>query len=156
MTWSETRCGRPTATGKPCRQFISPLDRACRIHLTPHDEEVIAAHHKGIELGRELERSDLQFKIKQQIQQQVAKELAGRPCIHFKLHNRDGYQIVVVDGYTYLWVGEGELTVGDKVWLPPAYWEPRHASDREGTVTALGSDYSGDLVCIQRRCILGA
>lgn len=50
------------------------------------------------------------------------------------------FQAVTIDGrYAYVWTGEGQLAVGDRVVLPGTEWTPSWT----GTVTELGSTYSG-------------
>lgn len=52
--------------------------------------------------------------------------------------------------YAYRWTG-GEISVGDRVLLPPAPWHGFDAPPQIGVVTSLESDYSGLLVSISRR-----
>ena len=56
-------------------------------------------------------------------------------------------QIVMVGNYTYAWHGDTKLKVGDVVVLPPN-WLFDH--ETEGTVTALGSSYTGPLTRIRK------
>lgn len=57
-------------------------------------------------------------------------------------------QIVKVStGYTYAWRGEPRIKIGDVVVLPPN-WLFNH--ETEATVTALNSDYKGNLASIRR------
>jgi hypothetical protein len=55
---------------------------------------------------------------------------------------------------TYRWVGDGKLSVGDTVEVPPPEWADT-PQNREryshGVVTGIGSDYTGYMVSIDRR-----
>ncbi|MFF7993421.1 hypothetical protein ACFZDG_26970 [Kitasatospora xanthocidica] len=64
-----------------------------------------------------------------------------------------GAQAVTVDGYGYRWTGPGRLEVGDRVLLPENYVSAlRHGPGPfPGTVTALGTTYSGALSTIVSR-----
>ena len=56
---------------------------------------------------------------------------------------------------TYRWVGDGELSVGDAVRVPPPGWASDTSENREryshGVVTGIGSTYTGYMVSIDRR-----
>ena len=68
-------------------------------------------------------------------------------------HIVDGHQAVTVDGYGYLWTGEPRLEVGDHVLLPENYVSRlKHGPGPfPGTVTELGTAYTGSLSRILRR-----
>lgn len=57
--------------------------------------------------------------------------------------------------YSYLWAGDEELKVGDKVETPPPRWaDGLIAPERPpgvATVVALGSDYQGTMTVLRRR-----
>jgi hypothetical protein len=65
------------------------------------------------------------------------------------------FRAVFEDGgteYTYLWAGDGDLKVGDRVETPVPYWatgQQREAS--VATVVALESTYRGSLTVVRRR-----
>lgn len=69
-------------------------------------------------------------------------------------HDERGYQLVQVQfepggaAFTYSWVGEGELAVGDQVETPPK--EPE-SQPGVATVCALGSHYDGTVTALKNR-----
>lgn len=151
-------CGRLTKSGKPCRQQVSPPDPACKMHIT----ELEAAyrdgyrsgyndgHSRGFDSGEELAK----LNMKHEVRQQVEEGLRARPCIHFKLRDSRGRQLVQVElgtvAYTYAWDGDGELQIGDLVTVPGAWFLP-HSGPQEATVCGLGSDYVGDISLVLGR-----
>jgi hypothetical protein len=64
-----------------------------------------------------------------------------------------GDQIVEVDGYAYRWAGTPPLVIGDHVLLPESWLSNLNGDigPREGTVTALGPAYRGELKKIVRK-----
>lgn len=69
-------------------------------------------------------------------------------------HTSAGHQIVVIDGrLTYLWSGAEPLAVGDQVMVPENWLsELKYGHGLHlGTVTSLGSTYTGELSTIVRR-----
>lgn len=77
------------------------------------------------------------------------------------LKDRAGHQIVQVafdDGgnwFTYVWAGEGELKLGDKVSTPAPWWipstDPDHGKPGVAEVVALGSYYEGVMTALKGR-----
>lgn len=53
--------------------------------------------------------------------------------------------------YTYQWTGKEPVQIGDTVLVPAAYWQDRNAPPQKGQVVALGSDYTGPVVSINRK-----
>lgn len=69
----------------------------------------------------------------------LAKKLTKVERKETRLHDERGQLVTVNNRYAYRWLGARPLTVGEKVYLPRRWI---------GTVTALGTDYDGDIVNI--------
>lgn len=143
-------CARRTTSGHPCRQRLNPGDAACRLHvdqLTECDIAYAEGYWSGWRngLGRGREQGSVVYE--DAVGLRVEAELAKRPCEHYKLIDHQGRQIIDANGFAYAWAGDGQLAVGDLVWIPGTQW-------REATtmaVSRLGSDYAGALTILSRR-----
>lgn len=139
-------CGRPTRGGQPCRNPLTPWERACRLHATTEDQTIgrwanaLAndAHRLGYESGRQAGR----WEVEQEQRKEEQRIAAARD---WRERDGQGRQLVQVGRYTYAWAGAPDLAVGDEVRLP-ASWLSRDGWT--GTVTAVGSSYRGDVVSI--------
>lgn len=81
------------------------------------------------------------------------RELEGRVDEATRVYEIGGDRVVEVNGYAYRWRGTPRLEVGDRVLLPEN-WVSRMKSgpgQSVGTVTRLGSTYSGGHSHISRR-----
>lgn len=142
-------CRRPTKSGKPCRAQYSGRGFACKLHTTEHEAELVRAYEQGLTAGRAQERRTQEQSTKLHVahlerQVQELREKLDGASRRFEVAGR---QAVTVDGYGYLWAGEGALVVGDRVLLPENYVSAlRHGPGPfVGTVTALGTTYDGRL-----------
>ncbi|MER6686337.1 hypothetical protein [Streptomyces olivaceoviridis] len=148
-------CGRPTKSGTPCRAQFSGPGFACKLHTTDHEQALLAAYRKGLETGRAQERkyaSQAQDARIEHLESQIRtlREELDSKSRRFEV---DGAQAVTVDGYGYQWRGPDTLAVGDRVLLPENYVSAlRHGPGPfPGTVTELGTTYSGALATIISR-----
>ena len=144
------KCDHPTKSGHGCKQRIWAGVRACPTHETPED----VAYHAGWEEARqwysELHSGDRESWIaegKRQAkleQERTAREVERKKNFRYEL---DGYPIVQVDGYSYIWTGKEPLGIGDRVMLPQNWLsELKHGRGPfSGTVTEFGTDYDGPL-----------
>jgi hypothetical protein len=150
-------CGRPTRSGRPCRQRISDprFEVACRTHATGAENEMAAvrrtAYYDGYRDGQGSAREFARFRI-EQLQARIDRlESESKPPL--RTTDQLGRQIVQVGQHAYAWDGPEPLAVGDQVWLPENYVSRmKHGPGRyRGEVTALGTDYTGHLSLILDR-----
>ncbi|GAA2114983.1 hypothetical protein [Streptomyces synnematoformans] len=150
-------CGRPTKSGSPCRAQFSGPGFACKIHTTEHERALVEAYQQGLQAGRtqarEWERSAAASRV-EHLEQQI-RTLQEQLDAKTRRYEVDGDQIVTVDGYGYRWRGADPLEVGDRVLLPENHVSAlRHGPGPfPGTVTALGTTYSGALSTITSRAL---
>lgn len=136
-------CGRPTQKGTPCKKEIPRWDLACELHADERDKIASQAAWEAYRLGhlrgvRSVgDRERLAAYNEEKVRLQAEEERKS-----FTFH-RDGRQVVCVGSYAYLAPSGVDVSVGQKVLLPPdgifhtsAHWE---------SVTSLGTSYSGDL-----------
>lgn len=154
-------CGRPTKSGRPCKQTIGGDDVACRVHTTAHEAEVVAArregHRLGYEEGHAAGEESAKLNAEYETRRRVEEQLRERTCVHMRTRDYRGQlvQIALDDGgrpYTYRWTGDANLAVGDAVMVVGAWWLPeRERHHQRGTVCALSTDYTGDIADIVAR-----
>lgn len=143
-------CGRPTRSGRPCRQRISDprFEVACPQHVTDAEAATATtrrtAYEKGHRDGRESVRTVAEFRI-ERLQERI--DQLERATSQLRTTDALGRQIVCVGTHAYAWSGEEPLAVGDQVWLPENWLSrvmhgPGHY---RGEVTALGTRYAGSL-----------
>jgi hypothetical protein len=151
-----SQCGRPTKSGAPCKNPRYSHFAACRTHSTAHETELAeartAAYWDGFRAGRK-SAADVAGSHVEGLQRQI-----DRLRQQIDAENRrlviGSDQIVEVNGSAYYWSGdEPPLAVGDRVLLPANWFsEIKYGTGPfEGTVTALGSTYSGHLSAVIRR-----
>ncbi|WP_250734944.1 hypothetical protein [Streptomyces sp. G2] len=140
-------CGRPTKSGNPCRAQFSGRGFACKLHTTDHEKTLIEAFEHGRRTGREEERTWQQRSANTRIEQleRQVRTLEEKLDSRDRRYEVDGHQAVTVDGYAYVWTGQGRLEVGDTVLLPENYVSAlrRGPGPFPETVTQLGTTYSG-------------
>jgi hypothetical protein len=150
-------CGRPTRSGRPCRQRISNprFEVACRTHATDAENDLAdarrTAYHDGYRDGQESARDFARFRI-EQLQARIEQlESENKPPL--RTTDALGRQIVQVGRHAYTWDGPDPLAVGDQVWLPENYVSrmKQGPGRYRGEVTALGTDYTGHLNLILDR-----
>lgn len=115
-----------------------------------------AAYQAGIAEGqrRESYHSDARRREIADLQRRVSELTVGpapaEPNRYFEI---DGAQVVEVGRYAYRWSGDEPLTVGDKVMLPQNWVSEMTDGPGpfSGTVTRLGSTYTGALSSIIRK-----
>jgi hypothetical protein len=154
------RCGRPTRSGQSCRNTLRPAETACKTHATDHDLALADAFNRGHDAGfnlakgiwREKSPND-QLLRAQDRTHKLEEQLRDRRVAD---HQRQypGDQIIEINGKLgYRWSGDEPLSIGDRVVLPEN-WISQMKEGRGswvGTVTALGSDYDGDMSLVLRR-----
>ncbi|MFB7374182.1 hypothetical protein ACFC0D_30535 [Streptomyces sp. NPDC056222] len=140
-------CGRPTKTGNPCRAQFSGRGFACKIHTTDHEKQLVDAYEQGLRAGREEGRRQEQqtADIRVENLERQVRTLEEKLDTQNRRFEIDGHQCVTVGRYAYVWTGPGRLKVGDRVLLPENYVSAlrQGPGPQPGTVTALGSTYTG-------------
>lgn len=144
-------CGRPTRSGRPCRQRVSNprFETACGTHATDQEAELAVArrtayydgHKEGLESARESARSRIE-----ELESRIRRlESENKPPL--RTTDPLGRQVVQVGRHAYAWAGDEPLGVGDQVWLPENYVSRmKHGPGAyRDEVTALGTDYAGPL-----------
>ncbi|MBS2550192.1 hypothetical protein KGQ19_25315 [Catenulispora sp. NL8] len=154
-TFERRVCGRPTKTGKPCKANFSGVGFACTLHTTPEEQALVDAYRNGYRKGREEGQTSGRQSAAmstEYLERQIAdlKAQLDQATRRFRV---DGLQAVTVGGYAYLWNGQPDLEVGDRVLLPENYVSRlKHGPGPvEGTVTELGTTYDGSHSRILRR-----
>ena len=154
------RCNRPTKSGHPCRNAMHSYSGTsllpdilmpvpCSAHMTGDERDLYTAlidhiadklteaENAAEQQGREAERREAEYRSRAEARQ-------AEEARHFRTHDHQGRQIVVLDGrLTYAWSGSPELAIGDTVRVPGPYFDPY---PRNCKVTSLGSSYIGSLV----------
>lgn len=154
-TYGMKTCGRPTKAGAPCKARFSGPGFACGTHTTPEEQAQVeayqAGYRKGYAEGTEAGRRSAAMPT-EHLERQVA-QLKQQLDQATRRHTVDGHQAVTVDGYGYLWTGEPHLKIGDQVLLPENYVSRLKLGPgpHTGTVTELGTTYTGTLSRILRR-----
>lgn len=154
-TFGQRPCGRPTKSGKACKANFSGVGFASKLHTTPQEQALVDAYEDGYRRGREEGNKSGQQSAAlsiEHLQRQIA-DLKAKLDAATRRFRADGLQAVTGDGYAYLWNGQPDLEVGDRVLLPQNYVSGfAHGSGPfEGTVTELGSTYDGPHSRILRR-----
>lgn len=144
MSEEQTRCGRPTASGGPCRQILySPWLAACGTHATDDDRALAsrlnAAWRSGLEAGFRSGRDSARC-----AECDARKAEAATARLRF---TEGGKQIVRFGKYSYVWDGDAPLALGDRCLLP-GNWLFKETSEAE--VTGFGTDYDGALSHVLR------
>ncbi|RKT69331.1 hypothetical protein DFJ66_2543 [Saccharothrix variisporea] len=128
---------------------------ACGIHITDEERALATAyqrgHRAGYESGLASARGSSELTI-EHLRRRV-EELEKRLDDATRTYEIAGDQVVTVDGYAYRWRGATPLEVGDRVLVPENWLSAlkNGPGPREGTVTALGTTYRGDLQHIVRK-----
>lgn len=154
-TFEQRACGRPTKSGSPCKANFSGVAFACKLHTTPEEQALVDAYQNGHRTGRqegyESGRQSAAMST-EHLERQIAdlKAKLDQATRRFRI---DGLQAVTVGGYAYVWNGQPDLEVGDRVLLPENYVSRLKDGPGpvEGTVTELGSTYDGIHSRILRR-----
>lgn len=147
-------CGRPTRSGRPCRNPLSRLEVACKKHQTEKDAEISErirrAFHEGMEIGRST--GNLYKEEVERLREEL-RQLRRQIDEASRYYEVDGDQVVEIDGhYAYRWSGIPRLEVGERVLLPPSWLsEVRGTGVFDGVVTGFGSTYDGSLSRVIRR-----
>jgi len=148
-------CGRPTKSGKPCKANFSGVGFACKLHTTPEEQALVDAYETGYDRGREKgyeSGQQVSALSTEHLERQIArlKTKLDEATRRFRV---DGLQAVTVGGYAYVWNGQPDLEVGDRVLLPENYVSRLKDGPGpvEGIVTELGSTYDGTHSRILRR-----
>ncbi|MGW4049523.1 hypothetical protein ACWENA_01705 [Streptomyces sp. NPDC004779] len=140
-------CGRPTKTGKPCRAQFSGRGFACKLHTTEHERQLVDAYAQGLRAGREegekWQQQSTDVRV-ENLERQV-RMLQEQLDVQNRQYEIDGHQAVTIGRYAYLWAGPERLEVGDRVLLPENHVSAARLGPgpQPGTVTALGSTYTG-------------
>ncbi|MFJ7280563.1 hypothetical protein [Kitasatospora sp. NPDC098663] len=148
-------CGRPTKAGTPCKSQVYGRAFACKLHTTDLEKQLLDAYERGHRDGYAQGRqsAEVSAKLHSEHLERKVKTLEEQLDAQQRRFEDRGAQAVTVDGYGYRWGGPGRLEVGDRVLLPENYVSAlRHGSGPfPGTVTALGTTYSGALSAIVSR-----
>lgn len=154
-TYGMKICGRPTKAGTPCKAQFFGAGFACTTHTTAEEKAQVAAYQAGYragyDAGSESGRSS-SARSTEHLQRQIA-ELQAKLDQATRRYTVDGHQAVTVGRYSYLWTGQPPLEVGDQVLLPENYVSSlkQGPGPYVGTVTELGTTYTGSLSRILRR-----
>jgi len=147
-------CGRTTRAGTPCKAARpSQFHFACKQHATPDEARygdlIYAAYREGHDAGR-TGALGLAEQNTRRLEARIAELEADRTV---RTVDYDGAQVVQVGRYAYRWTGPAPLAVGDEVWLPENYVSRIQTGPGawRGTVTALGTHYTGPLATIASR-----
>lgn len=148
------RCGKPTKSGRPCRNPTGLTEGpygACDIHADDEDWVRMSIHSagwhagfkSGLKAGEEAGRIHAKFEAAQ-------AERAARQAAAFRLRDERGAQLVTVSirGLTYRWPDQPDLQIGDTVVIP-GNWLVKE--QQECTVAGLGSDFEGYIQNIVRK-----
>ncbi|MCX5215570.1 hypothetical protein OG689_41180 [Kitasatospora sp. NBC_00240] len=108
-------------------------------------------HRDGYAQGRQ--SADSSAKVHTENLERRVKALEEQLDAQLRRFEDRGAQAVTVNGYGYRWTGPSRLEVGDRVLLPENYVSAlRHGpGPHPGTVTELGTTYSGALSMIVSR-----
>lgn len=154
-TYRMKACGRPTKAGTPCKAQFSGVGFACKTHTTVEEQAQVdayqAGYRAGYDTGCESGRSS-SAQSTEHLERQIA-ELKAKLDQATRRYTVEGCQAVTVGGYSYLWAGQPQLEVGDQVLLPENYVSSlkNGPGPYVGTVTELGTTYTGSLSRILRR-----
>lgn len=154
-TFEQRACGRPTKSGNPCKANFSGVGFACKLHTTPEEQALVDAYQNGYRSGRQegYESGRQSATMSTEYLERLVVDLKAKLDQAIRRFRVDGLQAVTVGGYAYLWGGQPDLEVGDRVLLPENYVSRlKHGPGPvEGTVTELGTTYDGTLSRILRR-----
>jgi hypothetical protein len=137
------RCGRPTTSGRPCRQILnSPWSAACGTHATEDDRALEA--RLSAEWQRGFQAGGGGRPPAPCAECAARKAAAAEARLRF---TQEGKQIVRFGTYSYVWDGDEPLALGDRCLLP-GNWLFKEPS--EAGVTGFGTDYEGNLSHVLR------
>jgi hypothetical protein len=155
-TYGMKTCGRPTKAGTPCKAQYSGVGFACKTHTTVEEQAQVdayqAGYRAGYDAGIESGRTSSALST-EHLERQIA-ELKAKLDQATRRYTVDGHQAVTVGRYSYLWTGQPQLKVGDRVLLPENWVSSlkNGPGPYVGTVTELGTTYTdGALSRILRR-----
>lgn len=149
-TFNESCIGK-TKKGNRCKNSRTSLySLTCKVHRTK-ETELLESLCSRIDK----ESSDRTTKTMQSYKDSELRNLRDK-VTHLELRLKDtkrlrthtGKQIFQCGNHAYVWAGEGELEVGDKVMVPPN-WLFNYSTERE--VTELGTFYEGLLTDVHKK-----
>lgn len=154
-TLGQRACSRPTKSGKSCKANFSGVGFACKLHTTLEEQALVDAYESGYRKGREegcKSGQEVAALSTENLERQIAR-LEAKLDEATRRFRIDDLQAVTVGGYAYLWSGQPDLKVGDRVLLPENYVSRLKDGPGpiEGVVTELGSTYDGAHSRILRR-----